>query len=137
MTEDHTLGQPNFVFHALVRSPVGPGRPKPEEFEFSTLIPPEKIESMRTWKDTARVCALAFYRALSGDKRGEELVKAFEGSISTEQKRHDLRERLGILAGQASMCWDKDDVFDSHEASGAVDDAFDRIMEILNREPFL
>lgn len=50
--------------------------------------------------------------------------------------RELVREIMGLLAGEASMCWSlcPTGVFDSTSASKAVDQATDKIMEIVNKE---
>lgn len=49
-----------------------------QDHEIGFLIPADKICDLKAWKRIGDVIALAFYRAYSGDKRGEALVKEFD-----------------------------------------------------------
>lgn len=40
------------------------------------------------------------------------------------------KEVLGLLAGAASVCWNKERVFESEKASKFVDDALERLIEL-------
>jgi hypothetical protein len=52
----------------------------------------------------------------------------------TTQQSSSIREQLGLLAGHASMCWQPSpstQVFDTTEATKAVDEAYNEITRIL------
>jgi hypothetical protein len=61
----------NVTCYAPQGSPVQPSA-------MGILVPPQQIKDLKAWKDVGKHIALAFYRAHSGDHRGEELVKEFE-----------------------------------------------------------
>lgn len=64
----------NYAITALVTPPFG----QKDQYQVAILISPFKINDLKNWKEIGKSIALGFYRAYSGDKRSDELVKEFD-----------------------------------------------------------